>query len=318
MKKTILYFTAVILTLSIIPDKTVSAATGDTIRPIYSTDILTYMDGIPIQGYAIDGKTMICLEDLENYGFSVYYNDEARALFVNKQGAASCDPEPVIERGTVGDIIGYTYETDICAYVNGQEIDAENIGGRLAVCAEDLADMNTTSSIRNLRFEYPAYFMQYTYNDSLRSLYLFSDITDSDIYSLNISGFNAGIAASHGLFTITNEYENDSYTQYTVKGIYRDTANFDGCDAVRFYKNGRTFNAQNALLEYDFVAFVLMDGISITEMSFSDDGKYLYFSGQRSKAEPYSLMGMRDVYESGEYMLDMDTFALIKVKVDPS
>lgn len=42
------------------------------------------MDVIPIKVYAIDGKTMICLEDLSNYGFSVYYNNEARALFVNK------------------------------------------------------------------------------------------------------------------------------------------------------------------------------------------------------------------------------------------
>ena len=50
-----------------------NAANGDVIQPIYSTDILTYMDGIPIKGYNIGGQTLICLEDLSNYGFSVYY-----------------------------------------------------------------------------------------------------------------------------------------------------------------------------------------------------------------------------------------------------
>ncbi len=80
------------------------AANGDVIQPIYSTDILTYMDGVPIQDYAIDGKTMICLEDLANYGFSVYYSDEARALFVNKSGSTDAEFYPEIERGTVGGV----------------------------------------------------------------------------------------------------------------------------------------------------------------------------------------------------------------------
>ena len=314
MKKTILCFVATGLIMSM-TNMTINAAIGDAIHPIYSTDILTYIDNIPIHGYAIDGKTMICLEDLSDYGFTVYYNDEARALFVNKQNSALSGFYPTIGRDTVGDIEGYTYETDIRAYVNGQEISAENIGGKLAVCVEDLGDMNTTGTVRNLGFEYPAYFMHYAYNDSSRSLHLFSNTIDTNAYKMNIAGFNKGISASGGLFTITDEFENDSYTQYVVKGIYRDTSNYDGCDAVRFYKNGRTFNVENALREYDFIAYTMKDGISITDMSFSDDGKYLYFSGERNKAEPNSPMGSRTVYESGEYMFDMDTFVLTKVNV---
>lgn len=34
----------------------VSAANGDIIQPVYSTDILTYMDDIPIKGYNIGGS----------------------------------------------------------------------------------------------------------------------------------------------------------------------------------------------------------------------------------------------------------------------
>lgn len=145
MKKTILSFAvAVFITGSIC---NVAAMPGDVIRPIYSTDILTYMDGIPLRGYAIDGKTMICLEDLSDYGFSVYYNDDARALFVNKHSEVVNGFDPSIERGKVGDIIGYTYESDIRAYINGHEIASENINGRLAVCAEDLANMGTFQNV---------------------------------------------------------------------------------------------------------------------------------------------------------------------------
>ncbi len=312
MKKSVLFIIAAAL---IAGAATSSAATGDIIRPIYSTDIQTFMDSIPIKGYAIDGKTMICLEDLEPYGFSVYYSDEARALFVNKQKKADSSFYPTIENSAPGDICGYTYETDIRAYVNGQEIPAENIGGKLAVCAEDLADINALSSLRNFTFKYPSYFMRYTYDDAARSLRLFSDIADDSVYSANIAGFYEGISNSDGVFAAVDEFENDIYSQYVVKGIYADAANYDGCNAVRFYKNGLTANAESALWEYDFIAYMLQDGISITDMRFSADGKYLSFSGERSKPQKYSLMGMRNVYESGEYMLDMDTFALVKVDV---
>lgn len=80
MKKTILSFAVTGFIMSSIC--IVAAMPGDVIRPIYSTDILTYMDGIPLQGYAIDGKTMICLEDLSDYGFSVYYNDDSHAHYL--------------------------------------------------------------------------------------------------------------------------------------------------------------------------------------------------------------------------------------------
>ena len=155
MKKILSLFAAVWL-LTCIP---ANAASGDAVRPIYTTDILTEMDYIQIQGYAIDGKMMICLEDLANYGFSVYYNDEARALFVNKHRRADESFSPNIERGTVGGAAGYTYETDIRAYINGQEVEAENIGGKLAVCVEAMARLTNTSRIRNLNIIYPSYFI---------------------------------------------------------------------------------------------------------------------------------------------------------------
>ena len=59
-----------------------SAANGDIAGTIYSTDILTQLDGRDIPSYNIDGRTMIALEDLEQYGFNVKYDDSIRAVFI--------------------------------------------------------------------------------------------------------------------------------------------------------------------------------------------------------------------------------------------
>lgn len=39
---------------------------GDVVGNIYSTDIMAYVDGVPIQSYNIGGKTVVCIEDLGN------------------------------------------------------------------------------------------------------------------------------------------------------------------------------------------------------------------------------------------------------------
>ncbi len=56
-------------------------AVGSVIGSIYSTDILTYVSGASIRGYALDGKTAILVEDLANYGFVVGYDDLYRTLY---------------------------------------------------------------------------------------------------------------------------------------------------------------------------------------------------------------------------------------------
>ena len=120
---------------------TAYAAVGDIADTLYNTDIITYLDGKQIKGYSLDGRMMICLEDLRNYGYAVEYDDSIRTLFVTKDGDISEDFNPYFERGTIGGIAGYTYETDIVAYVNGVYVDTENIGGRLVAVAEDLANV---------------------------------------------------------------------------------------------------------------------------------------------------------------------------------
>lgn len=115
------------------------AANGDIAGNIYTTDILTIVNGQPMESYNIGGKTLIIAEQLHEdyYGFAAVYDDEKRELCI-----ASGYGVPVggnnVQRGKVGEIAGTVYETDIKVFFNGKEIRGYNIGGKTAVCVEDL------------------------------------------------------------------------------------------------------------------------------------------------------------------------------------
>lgn len=294
-----------------------NAANGDVIQPIYSTDILTYMDGIPIKSYNIGGQTLICLEDLSNYGFSVYYCDEVRCLFVNKTGNANEDFYPVIERNSVGETIGYTYETDIRAILNGEEINAVNIGGKLAVTVEELDDLkdDNLSGILSIK-NYPKYFMMQSYNDFARILNVYSDIAIENLYENNIKNFELDIETQNVATEVVDKYTCEEFTQYLYRGASRMVFPAESLTVVRFYKNGNIFDYTNILYAYSFIGSPV--GTSIydfeTTPSFSEEGKYLSFKACRTVGR-LSLMGLRDVFESGEYKLNLDTCELEKFNV---
>lgn len=61
---------------------TVSANTplGDAVY----TDIVTYINHYPIPSYNFNGITLIAAEDLQSYGFNVFWNEYARTLTINR------------------------------------------------------------------------------------------------------------------------------------------------------------------------------------------------------------------------------------------
>ena len=64
------------------------------------TDIVTYIDGSPIDSCNINGYTAVAVEDLADYGFSVAWNPEARALDFGVNGTetkASYSPTKINE-----------------------------------------------------------------------------------------------------------------------------------------------------------------------------------------------------------------------------
>lgn len=146
MKKTIaLFTTALMLFAMIFP---VSAEVGDIAGQIYSTDIASDIDDMPIQSYNIGGRTVIIAEDLINYGFKVIWNAEGRRLDIYTGKLPESSPEPEISFGeTIGSVIGNIYETDIVTAFNDMFVETYNLGGKTAVVLEDMASLSASKQI---------------------------------------------------------------------------------------------------------------------------------------------------------------------------
>ncbi|HHX53952.1 MAG TPA: hypothetical protein GX704_03485, partial [Clostridiales bacterium] len=55
---------------------------GDVVDHVLHTDIVTYINGLPIRSYNIKGYTAVIVEDLSNYGFYVVWYGTERELTV--------------------------------------------------------------------------------------------------------------------------------------------------------------------------------------------------------------------------------------------
>lgn len=147
--------------------------TGDVIGNIYSTDIVAYIDDMPIRSYNIGGRTVIAVEDLRDYGFDVEWNETCRILDAEVKQRPDTPPEARIEKQVPGNVVGNIYYTDIEVYINGVDYyyESYNIGGITCVAIEDLAVMDVTE---DQLLRYSTFGMRYVYDNNERSIRLYT------------------------------------------------------------------------------------------------------------------------------------------------
>lgn len=115
---------------------------GESLGWVLYSDVVAYINGVPIRSYNIGGSTYVVAEELSEYGFSVnWYADEADGVLTIGSGSgvvsAQYVPEPNVHRP--GDrAMPYLY-TRIMTYMAGQPVFAANIGGLTCVAMDDLA-----------------------------------------------------------------------------------------------------------------------------------------------------------------------------------
>ncbi len=114
---------------------TVFAKTGDINGSIYATDIKAVINGVEVPSYAIDGKTVVVVEEITD---QYQYSDAVRSLTFNDLAPESLKPGTHAQTKPVGTKIGNTYETDIKVYLNGRILPAYAIDGKMAVAVEDM------------------------------------------------------------------------------------------------------------------------------------------------------------------------------------
>lgn len=266
-----------------------SAKVGDIAETIYTTDILTRVNGQDINSFCVDGETLIAMEDLRDYGFTVTYDDSIRTLFVNRTGDTPQNM-PEIARGKVGGTAGYTYETDINVLFNGTYINSYAIDGRMAAKVEDIG-----TALNDDDYEYG---MTYTYDDSQRLLSLNNAPTESK--EQQIAGYiDPTDKFSWSYDTTYNGSDFDLVVcgqSGTSHGSYTYYRQFMDC--------GRANDINQALYYYGFNDIWGHCNITVSDMK--DDT--LFFDGARNDGR------------GGSYAMDLHTYivtALSETETDP-
>ena len=236
---------------------------------ILSTDIVAYINGIPIKSYNIDGYTGIVAEDLEKYGFNVEYNNEFRLLRVNyyEDSKKEITADYVPEKNTlpVGAFVSNVYKTDIVTEVNNKEVTSYNIGGRTVILIDSLScygDVLRNPEKRTVSFEYVAPWEinienDYTKDRSKEISDFTVELTTDGQGGFNVSGKNReyltymslGYNKADGLlFNFSIYMDVNPQTGY-ILGALNDILNIDkegnavedasiAGDHIKFYING--------------------------------------------------------------------------------
>ena len=144
------------------------------------SDIKAYIDYTPIKSYNIDGYTYVIAEDLRGYGFEVIWNNDNRTLNIFRNSLQTpfytkelrdSDSAPVYTLYRI-------YETDIKTFLNGEEVNAFNIGGQTIIQIDEFTRCGNFTWDADKREVVVT-----TYENELRNLYEQlenkSEITDS-------------------------------------------------------------------------------------------------------------------------------------------
>ncbi len=140
---------------------------GDIVGSVLYTDIVAYIDGQPIRSYNIGGYTAVVVEDLEQYGFDVVWDGDARRITAIRDMTEEIQSQYQQEENTHknGSFAAPVYSTDIIADFDGIEITSYNIGGRTIVYLDEIAKLYGSS---------------YCWNETERTLSLFYESEDNN------------------------------------------------------------------------------------------------------------------------------------------
>lgn len=113
-------------------------ASAQRVGVVKSTDIVTFIDGSPIESYNYNGNTYIEAESLAAYGFDVEWKPDERRLDISRRERAFAPFVPwEINEKKEGRVLFEpvydVYATDIVTYINGEAAGGINVGGRTLV-----------------------------------------------------------------------------------------------------------------------------------------------------------------------------------------
>ncbi len=119
----------------------------------HTTDIHAFIDHFMVPSYNVDGYTSVIVRDLENYGFTVLWDEATKTVSFYRDFAKPQTPMlPVYDTRPVGEKIFDVYQTDIRTFFRGVEIPSYNIGGKTVVRFRDIAIVGSATFDEEKRF----------------------------------------------------------------------------------------------------------------------------------------------------------------------
>lgn len=125
----------------------VSAAdVGDVTGIIRCSGIDTYINNYPINAYNLDGRQLVCAEELADYGFSVEWRQDERSLYVTPDySTAEIKRKEDVKRRYyyINRRVYNAVYSDITVYLNGEPIEAYSIDGRMMIKLREFERLGT-------------------------------------------------------------------------------------------------------------------------------------------------------------------------------
>ncbi len=143
---------------------------GDVIGQVYPVDIVTYFNNNPIPAYNTGGETAVLVADLGSYGFDVYFEDGVAYANYDYQKQAT----PIDNAADTDLSVLYS---DIIVKINGIEVPAYNVDGRMAVPMERMCEVYAQTNKEN---EISPYSVNYIWDSIDRKLYL--ELSDDVVF----------------------------------------------------------------------------------------------------------------------------------------
>lgn len=130
---------------------------GEEIGSVYSTDIVTYINGYPINTYSVNNSLYIIANDLEKYGAKTEWKENEKCLNISMAGqtlyAGNCYNSSL----AYGTEIGKIYYSDIKVSFEGSIVNSYNMGNYMLLYVGDLdkfGELSANSDNSEIHFTY--------------------------------------------------------------------------------------------------------------------------------------------------------------------
>lgn len=248
----------------------------EVVGEVLSTDIKAYINEYEIPAYNINGKLAILVVDLNNYGFTTYYDDNIRTSSVSRNSSAEIFTSTLAPDFDlpIGTPVMNVYASDIVVNMEGQMIQSFNVNNHMAIYFSELKVFGT-----------------YRYNNDTRSSSLvlsetnstdtFTALTDHSSVSQTISSRSKTQTTSESGSTqsaprsIAVSVGDKTKNKSPSKGSSRSSEAETSLDLSKYYLDSSKYY----LLNTNTGVFHFLSCNEIKKMS--DKNKQLY-SGSRS------------------------------------